>query len=54
MSNHTDHTHTAGQAHAILRWAEAFCDLLEEKGFTSRAEIEARMAAMKAELEARP
>jgi hypothetical protein len=36
------------------RWAEAFCDLLEEKGCTSRAEIEARMAAMKAELEARP
>src|SRR5438128_4841565 len=36
------------------RWAEAFCDLLEEKGFTSRAEIEARMAAMKAELEQRP
>jgi nitrile hydratase subunit beta len=36
------------------RWAEAFCGLLEEKGFTSRAEIEARMAAMKAELEARP
>jgi hypothetical protein len=36
------------------RWAEAFCDLLAEKGFTSRAEIEARMAAIKAELEARP
>jgi hypothetical protein len=36
------------------RWAEAFCDLLEEKGFTSRAEIEARMAAIKAEIEARP
>ena len=35
------------------RWAEAFCDLLEEKGFTSRAEIEARMAAIKAEIEAR-
>src|SRR5262245_32085654 len=35
------------------RWAEAFCDLLEEKGFTSRAEIEARMAAIKSELEAR-
>ena len=35
------------------RWTEAICDLLEEKGFTSRAEIEARMAAIKAELEAR-
>src|SRR5215468_327408 len=35
------------------RWAEAFCDLLEEKGFTSRAEIEARMAVIKAEIEAR-
>ena len=35
------------------RWAEAICDLLEEKGLTSRAEIEARMAAIKAELEAR-
>ena len=22
MSNHTDHTHTAGQAHAILSWAD--------------------------------
>jgi hypothetical protein len=36
------------------RWAEAFCDLLAAKGFTSRAEIEARMAAIKAEIEARP
>jgi len=36
------------------RWAEAICDLLEEKGLTSRAEIEARMATIKAELEARP
>jgi len=36
------------------RWAEAFCDLLTEKGFTSRAEIEARMAAIKAEFEAHP
>jgi hypothetical protein len=35
------------------RWAEAFCDLLAAKGFTSRAEIEACMAAIKAELEAR-
>ena len=35
------------------RWAEAICDLLEEKGFTSRAEIEARMAALKAALETR-
>ncbi len=35
------------------RWAEAFCDLLEEKGLTSLAEIEARMDAIKAELEAR-
>ena len=35
------------------RWAEALCDLLEEKGLTSRAEIEARMATIKAALEAR-
>ena len=35
------------------RWVEAICDLLEEKGLTSRAEIEARMAAIKAALEAR-
>ncbi len=35
------------------RWAEAFCDLLEEKGLTSRTEIETRMDAIKAELEAR-
>lgn len=36
------------------RWAEATCNLLEEKGFTSRAAIEARMATIKTELEARP
>ena len=35
------------------RWAEAICDMLEEKGLTSRAEIEARMATIKAALEAR-
>jgi Nitrile hydratase beta subunit len=35
------------------RWAEAICDLLEEKGLTSRAEIEARMAVIKSALEAR-
>ena len=35
------------------RWAEAICDLLEEKGLTSRAEIEARMATIKSALETR-
>ena len=35
------------------RRAEALCNLLEEKGFTSRAAIEARMAAIKAQLEER-
>jgi hypothetical protein len=36
------------------RQAEAICNLLEEKGFTSRTAIKARMAAIKAQLEARP
>ena len=38
----------------LERWAEAVCDLLDEKGFTSRAEIEARMAAINTAIEARP
>src|SRR5215813_14111127 len=35
------------------RWAEAFCDLREEKGFASRAEIEVCMAAIKADVACR-
>lgn len=34
--------------------AEAMCNLLAEKDFTSRAAIEARMAVIKATLEAHP
>lgn len=34
------------------RWAEAMCNLLEEKGLLDRAEVEARMAALKQRLEA--
>lgn len=29
------------------RWAEAMCDLMEEKGLLSRAEVEQRMAAIR-------
>lgn len=34
------------------RWAEAACDHLEEKGMLTRAEVEARMDKIKADLEA--
>jgi len=36
------------------RWAEALVALLDEKGMVSRAEVEARMAKLRAELEAKP
>ncbi len=34
------------------RWAEAITDLLDEKGMVSRAEIEARVEALRAKLQA--
>lgn len=36
------------------RWAEALCDLLEEKGIADRDEVRRRMAALRAALEAAP
>lgn len=33
------------------RWAEAICNLLEEKGLATRAEIDARMAAIRTRLD---
>ena len=33
------------------RWCEALCNLLEEKGIMSRADVEQRMAAIKQKLE---
>jgi len=35
------------------RWGEAIVNLLEEKGILTRAEVEERMAALKAKLEAK-
>ena len=35
------------------RWAEALCDLLEEKGLLSHDEVGARMAALRGALEGR-
>lgn len=33
------------------RWAEAMCNLMEEKGLVDRTEVEARMSAIKQRLE---
>jgi hypothetical protein len=35
------------------RWAEAMCDLLEEKGLVSRDEVKSRMAVIRSRLESK-
>jgi hypothetical protein len=35
------------------RWAEALCNLLEEKGLATRAEVDARMEEIRSRLEER-
>ncbi|MFQ5567512.1 MAG: hypothetical protein ACE5EU_14250 [Paracoccaceae bacterium] len=37
--------------HYFERWAEAMCNLMEEKGLLTRAEVEKKMTAIRARLE---